>query len=175
MVTKQTEPDLGSGNDQEQRQRKRAQRRKAAPFVVVAALVVAVGAAFALANRDTTTDVADQPTQSPTTTGAVTTTTFTSVHLGYIDLTTGETSMTQIIPHNSAIDVSPDGDRIAYVAGGVVNIADLDGSNVQVLKGTFTELPRPLLALSAPLHQERARRLHMDACHDLPPPGEQFT
>lgn len=142
MVTKQTEPDLDSGNDQEQHQRKRAQRRKAGPFVVVAGLVVAVGTAFALTNRDTTTDVADQPTQSPTTTGAATITTFTSVHLGYIDLTTGETSTTQIIPHNSAIDVTPDGDRIAYVAGGVVNVVDL-GSNVQELEGTLGDPTGP--------------------------------
>jgi Tol biopolymer transport system component len=135
MVTKQTEPDLGVRNDQEQRQRRRVQRRKAGAFAVVGALVVAAGAAFALANRDTTTGVADPPSQAPTTTGTVTATTFASGFLGYIDLATGETSMTEITPHNSAIDVSPDGTRIAYTDGGVV-IADLDGSNVQVLDET---------------------------------------
>jgi hypothetical protein len=149
MVTKQTEPELGPGNDQEQRQRKRCSggrpRRswwsgrcssrawRPSPWRT----------GYDDRRRRPAHAVADQPTQSPTTTGAVATATFTSVHLGYIDLTTGETSMTQIIPDNSAIDVSPDGDRIAYVAGGVVNLADLDGSNVQELDGTLGDPTGP--------------------------------
>jgi Tol biopolymer transport system component len=134
MVTKQTEPDLGSWQDQERRQRKRAQIRKTGAFAVVAAVVAAGGAAFALMNDDPTTSVADQPTPSASTTGTVNTTPiYTSGFLGYIDLTTGETTMTQIIPDTSAIDVSPDGTRITYTDNGVVNVADLDGSNAQAL------------------------------------------
>jgi Tol biopolymer transport system component len=44
--------------------------------------------------------------------------------------------MTEITPDNSTIDVSPDGTQVTYVAGHVVSVADLDGSNVQVLEGT---------------------------------------
>ncbi len=133
MVTKQTEPDLGSWKDQERHQRKRAQRRKAGAFAVVAALVVAGGVAFALQDDDPTSGVADQPTPSPT--GAVDTVpTYTAGFLGYLDLTTGETSMTEIIPNTSAIDVSPDGDRIVYVdQDRTVYVADLDGSNAQAV------------------------------------------
>ena len=136
MVTKQTEPDLGSWKQQERHQRKRAQRRKAGAFVVVASLVVVGGVAFALQDDDPATGVADQPTPSATTEN--TTPTFTVGFLGYLDLTTGETSTTQIIPETSAIDVSPDGSQIAYTEDGVVNVADLDGSNVRAFKQTRT-------------------------------------
>ncbi len=137
MVTKQTEPDLGSRNDEDLRQRKRVQWRKVGAFVVIAVLVIAAGAACSPANQDATTEGAGQPGQAPTTTGTASTTTFTSGVVGYLDLTTGETSTTEITPHNSAIDVSPDGKRITYVADGVVNVADLDGSNVEALEETY--------------------------------------
>ena len=122
---------------------KRTQWRKVGAFVVVAALVVAGGAACSPANQDATSEGAGQPSQTPTSTGTVTTPTFTSGYLGYLDLRTGETSMTEITPHNSAIDVSPEGDRIVYSGAGVLNVADLDGSNVQMLEGTIGDPTGP--------------------------------
>jgi len=89
------------------------------------------------------TDGVGQPSQSSSTGGPGTTSTFTSGFIGYIDLATGETSMTEILPHNSAIDVSSDGVRIAYTADGRVVIADLDGSNVQVLEETWGDPTGP--------------------------------
>jgi Tol biopolymer transport system component len=135
MMTEQTEPGLGSPKDEEPR--RGAQRRKAGEFVIVAALVVVAGAACSSGNQDTTTDTVDQPSRSVTTTGSASTTTFTSGYLGYLDLTTGETSTSEITPHNSAIDVSPGGDRLVYSGAGVLNVADLDGSNVQTLERTI--------------------------------------
>jgi Tol biopolymer transport system component len=118
------------------------QGRKIRAVVVVAALVVAGATACSGASGETTTGAA-QPSQSSTTTGTASTTTFTSGYLGYLDLRTGETSMTEITPHNSAIDVSPEGDRIAYSGAGVLNVADLDGSNVQMLEGTIGDPTGP--------------------------------
>ncbi|MFN8232254.1 MAG: hypothetical protein U0V56_01805 [Actinomycetota bacterium] len=112
------------------------QRRKIGGVVVVAALVVAGASACSGAGGDRTTDVGGGSSQTPTSTGAEATPTFSSSYIGYLNLTTGEISTTEILPHNSAIDVSPDGDRIAYAADGIVSIADLDGSNGQVLEGT---------------------------------------
>jgi Tol biopolymer transport system component len=105
--------------------------------VTLAACTSTVGGSDASSPAASTgsTDVVGQPSQSSSTTGTGTTSTFTSGFIGYIDLTTGETSVTEIFPHNSAIDVSSDGTRIAYTDGGVV-IADLDGSNAQVLEET---------------------------------------
>jgi len=109
---------------------------------LVAALVAGATACSG-ASVDTTTDTAGGSSQTPTTTGSVTTPTFTSSFLGYIDLRTGETSSTQVIPHNSATDVSPDGTQIAYSDIGILAIADLDGSNDQVLEGTRGEPTGP--------------------------------
>jgi Tol biopolymer transport system component len=113
------------------------QRRRIGAAVVAAALVVAGATACSGASGDTTTDAGGGSSQTPTTTtGTVTTPTFTEGFIGYIDLTTSEVSMTELTPHNSAIDVSTEGGRIAYAADGVVSIADLDGSNIQALDGT---------------------------------------
>jgi Tol biopolymer transport system component len=131
MVTKQTEPDLGSWNDQERHQRTRARRRRYGAFVVVAALAVAGGVAFILQVDDATSGVAEQPTptSAPPFIDA-------STYIGFIDLTTGDMSRISIIPSSSGIDVSPDGTQIAYVSNGFVNVADIDGSNDRALEGT---------------------------------------
>jgi len=112
------------------------QRKKVGAFLMVAALVVVGATACSGASGETTTDAGAQPPQTPTATGTETTPAFTSSSIGYVDLTTGDWSSTEVVPHNSAIDVSLDGGRIAYSADGAVSIADLDGSNGQVLDGT---------------------------------------
>jgi Tol biopolymer transport system component len=116
---------------------KQTQRRKAGAFVMVAALVVAAGAACSPGNQDTTTETVDRPTSTPSLPSLA------SGSLAYFDLTTGETSTTEITPHNSAIDVSSEGDRIVYSGAGVLNVADLDGSNVQMLEGTIGDPTGP--------------------------------
>jgi Tol biopolymer transport system component len=52
------------------------------------------------------------------------------------DIATGETTSTGIVGSSSAVDVSPDGTKIAYVSSengprATVHVADVDGSNVQ--------------------------------------------
>jgi hypothetical protein len=68
MVTKQTEPDLGSWNDQEQRQRRSVRNRKIGAFAIVAAVVAGAAIlAFTLPGGDGTTDVGSNPTtEAPT-------------------------------------------------------------------------------------------------------------
>lgn len=123
-----------------------AQRRKIGAVKVVAALVVAGATACSGASEGTTT-AGGSSSQPPTATGTSAGPTFTSGFLGYIDLTTGETSTTDLLPSNSAIDVSPtDRTQIAYVGDGVVTIADLEGTNVQgvqMFEGTLGDPTGP--------------------------------
>jgi TolB protein len=141
MVTKHSEPDIGSWKDQERHQRKRAQRRRAGAFAVVAGLIVASGVGFALTNGGAlTSGIADQPTPTAPATG---TPRYGFGLLGLMDLTTGEITRVEILPDASAIDVSPDGSQIAYIDGAVVNIADLDGSDARALEETRGDLAGP--------------------------------
>jgi len=94
--------------------------------IVIAGLVVAGATACSGASGNTTTDAGGGSSQTPTSAGAEATPTFSSSYIGYLDLTTGEISTTEILPSGSAIDVSTDGGRIAYTADGVVSIADLE-------------------------------------------------
>jgi hypothetical protein len=134
MVTKQTEPDLGSWRDQERHQRKRAQRRRIGAFAVVAALIIAGGVTFSVVDGDPTDQVADQPTPTPTPVDVLQ-----AYVVGLVDLTTGATSTLPLpdVPETSAIDVSPDGTRVAYIDGQELHVADIDGSNDRAFSGTF--------------------------------------
>jgi hypothetical protein len=63
MVTKQTEPDLGAWQDQEQRQRRASRNRKVSAYAVAAALIgiAAIVAVNSLPDRGSTEKVGDNP------------------------------------------------------------------------------------------------------------------
>jgi Tol biopolymer transport system component len=130
MVTKQTEPDVSSWNNQERRQRRSVRNRKIGAFAVVAALfAVAAIAAITLPGEDRTTNVG---TELPTTQRP-------GVYL--VDASTGEATLVPgIDPAGSSFDVSPDGTMMTFstrgASGEAVNVADVDGSNVRTLEQT---------------------------------------
>jgi len=135
MVTKQTEPDLDSWNDQERRQRRTVRNRKAGAIAVVAAVVaVAAILSITLPGEDRTTDIGTNPLEEGPS------------RLFFLDLQTGEMSP---LP-GSLIDVdacwyepSPDGSQIAQgtcrggalgSAANVMRIASIDGTNERTLR-----------------------------------------
>ena len=120
MVTKQTEPDLSSWNDQERRQRRRGRNRKIGAFAVVAAvLVVAAIVAITIPREDRTTDVGTKP-ETPS--GPY-----------YVNLTTGATTtLPESILGGSLYFTSPD--RTMFVINhccgspNPVTVANVDGT-----------------------------------------------
>jgi Tol biopolymer transport system component len=129
MVKQQTQPDMDSWAEQERRIRRAGRNRKIGAFALVAAIAVA---AFVFVMYDPGDDQsAIQPATDPESPAPV-------VEIGFAqyDLETGERTFIGIRASSSAVDVSPDGTKIAYVdslsgTGDSVHIADIDGSNVQ--------------------------------------------
>jgi len=123
MVTKQTEPDIGSWNDQERRQRRSVRNRKVGAFALVAGLLaVAAIVAITLPREDRTTDTGTDP-RPPS--GPY-----------HLNLTTGATTpLPDSLPEASLYAVSPDGSTIAGAPccspPNPVWVADIDGTNVR--------------------------------------------
>jgi Tol biopolymer transport system component len=126
MVTKQTEPDLGSWKEQEDRQRKRARGRRVGAFAVAAA-IVAVGA-LAVATLYQSNDT------SPPLDGKTDTVIppVTAVY-EYVTISTGESSPVLADMFGARLpEVSPDGRRIVYgtcCAYDSLYVENLDGSD----------------------------------------------
>jgi Tol biopolymer transport system component len=133
MVKQQTEPDIDSWAEQERRIRSTARKQKIGAFALVAAMAVAAVVFLARNPSDDGGGVvpaADPGTVAPDTTARL------EPGFALFDLATGETTSTGIVGTSSAVDVSPDGTKIAYVsrdngARDTVHVADVDGSNVQ--------------------------------------------
>ena len=129
MVKQQTEPDIDSWAEQERRIRGTARKQKIGAFALVAALAIA---AVVFLVRDPSGDRGGViPATDPESPAPGITTGF-----AQYDLATGELTFAGIVPSSSAVDVSPDGTRIAYVdtfagSGDAVHVADVDGSNAQ--------------------------------------------
>jgi Tol biopolymer transport system component len=129
MVKQQTQPDMDSWAEQERRIRRAGRNRKVGAFALVAAIAVA---AFVFVMYDPGDDQgAAVPATDPESPAPV-------VERGFAqyDLATGELTYTGIVASSSAVDVSPDATKIAYVdssngTGSTVHIANVDGSNVQ--------------------------------------------
>jgi len=134
MVKKQTEPDTDSWAEQERHIRRSGRNRKLGAYALVAAMTVAVAV---LMMSDLGDDDGATPASEPSSVAP-------AVDPGFalIDLGGGEPIDTGIIPGASGVDVSPDGTRIVYAnavasgAGGVVHVADIDGSNVRAFDRT---------------------------------------
>jgi Tol biopolymer transport system component len=137
MVKQQTEPDLDSWVEQERRVRQAQRNRKLGAFALVAAIVVA---AFVFVvgpwGDDRPAVPAEDVDPSPDGGGV-------APVLGFAryDIATGEMTGIGIRASSSAVDVSPDGTRIAYVdspsgTGDTVHIANIDGSDVQAFERT---------------------------------------
>lgn len=125
MITKQTEPDLGSWKEQERRQRRTSRNRKIGAIAVAAAIGVVAAVVIPAARDDATAPGNDASVRPKPRADSY-----------FIDLTTGETT-----PLPSAIDgafaysVSPNGLIIAYSDaagdGQQIFVADIVGSNVR--------------------------------------------
>jgi Tol biopolymer transport system component len=137
MVTKQTEPDLSSWNDQERRQRRTSRNRKFGAYAMVAALLVAVLiAAITLPREDRSADVGIDPTRE--------------LDAGHyvLDLRTGAaTRLPVALAGGFSYAVSPDGTRVAYSPfpdpiGDDVRlltyVANVDGSAVRRVNETLS-------------------------------------
>ena len=135
MVKQQTEPDLDSWVEQERRLRGAARNRKIGAYALVAAL--AVGAFVFLTYDPRSDDGGAIPATDPETIAPP----VEEVGFALYELGTGELTYTGIIGSSSAVDVSPDGTKIAYVdsesgTGDTVHVANVDGSDVQVFDRT---------------------------------------
>ena len=132
MVRQQTEPNLDSWAEQERRMRLATRKRKISTLVLVAALVVG---AFLLLRELNKVDSGIGPaTDTPSRVirpGAPS-------EFALVDLATGDTTGTGIVPGASEVDATQDGARITYVNNDVVWIANADGSGQQRFDQTRT-------------------------------------
>jgi Tol biopolymer transport system component len=134
MVKQQTEPDKDSWSEQERRIRQSQRKRKYGAIALVAALIVAI-AVIVASNLD-----ADDQGTAPASNGP----SFVpggsaGSELAFVDLATGETTGTGIVPGASEVDVSPDGTQMIYVdMSGAVTVANVDGSDPQPFRQTIT-------------------------------------
>jgi dipeptidyl aminopeptidase/acylaminoacyl peptidase len=127
MVKQQTEPDKDSWAEQERTIRNAQRKRKYGALALVAALAAVIAVVVA-SNLD-----ADDQGVAPATNGPSTpVVTPGSSQLTFLDIATGATTGTGIVPGASAVDVSPDGTKMTYVnTGRAVAVANIDGSDPQ--------------------------------------------
>ncbi|MGH2529332.1 MAG: TolB family protein [Actinomycetota bacterium] len=130
METKRIEPDLDEWNEQERRQRRRTQRRKVGTFALVASLMAAFAAAYAV-TRDpgTPTGIAGRVTSTPNPPSS-------QLKHAFVDLQTGEiTPLPESIAGGYSYRVSPDGTMFASEPGGdppvAVSVANVDGTGIR--------------------------------------------
>ena len=140
MVKQQTEPDLDSWVEQERRLRQAQRKQKIGAFALVAVFAVAAFV-FVVSSQSDSDDTipATQPETdtmepSPGADAPV-------VGFAQYDIATGEMTGIGIRATSSAVDVSPDGSKIAYVdsptgTGDTVHVANVDGSDVQAFERT---------------------------------------
>jgi WD40 repeat protein len=128
MVKQQTEPDTDSWSEQERRLRRSGRNRKIGAFALVAAL--AVGTIVFVVNAGSGEGARTPATEpAPVAPEPV-------VGFAMYDLDTGALTGTGIVAGSSAVDVSPDGTKMAYGDDAVIHVADVDGSNDQAFDRT---------------------------------------
>jgi dipeptidyl aminopeptidase/acylaminoacyl peptidase len=126
MVKQQTEPDQDSWAEQERRIRQNQRKRKYGAIALVAALAVVI-AVVGANNLD-----ADDQGVAPASDGPTPIVAPGPSQLTFLDLATGTTTGTGIVPGASEVDVSPDGTKMTYVnTGRAVAVANIDGSDPQ--------------------------------------------
>jgi Tol biopolymer transport system component len=127
MVTKQTEPDLDSWNQQEHRQRRAARNRKIGGLVVAAAVIGAVALVLSLSLGGTPEErTGGPPTQGPPADPAYSATVV-SADGEIVEVIPG------IPPGASNLEFSPDGQTIAFMQENAVWTIGRDGSDLRVL------------------------------------------
>ena len=126
MVKQQTEPDKDSWAEQERRIRGSERKRKYAAIALVAALLVVIGVVVA-----SNLDADDQGGGFvPATTGPTPGFAPGPSQLTFLDIASGKTTGSGIVPGASEVDVSLDGTKMTYLDGsGAVTVANVDGSD----------------------------------------------
>ena len=131
MVRQQTEPDLNSWAEQERRMRQAARKRKLSALALVAALLVGV---FLLLRELDRADSSPRPADTPTSVAPPL-----AVHeLALVDLATGATTGTGIVPGGSEVDATADGSKITYADNDLVWTANVDGTGLAAYGQTQT-------------------------------------
>jgi Tol biopolymer transport system component len=121
MVKQQTEPDQDSWAEQERRIRQSQRNRKVVAIAVVAALLLAI-AVLVASNLEDKDQSVGPATGGPSIPAA-------GAELAFLDIASGATTGTGIVPAASEVDVSPDGTEMTYVdQTGAVAVANIDGS-----------------------------------------------
>jgi Tol biopolymer transport system component len=124
MVKQQTQPEQDSWTEQERRIRQSHRKRKYGALALVAALALVVAVVVAR-NLD-----GNDQSVAPASVGPITVPA--GSELALLDIATGATTGTGIVPGASEVDVSPDGTKMTYVdATGAVAVANIDGSDPQ--------------------------------------------
>lgn len=132
MVTRQTEPDLGSWKEQERRQRGRARQRKLGAFAVAAVIVLI--AAFAVVSTQGGGTDGRRPagTTNPSSSAGPTV-----ISHHYLDIVTGErTPVAASLGAARLLEVSPNGEAVAYSTccdDDAIFVANLDGSGAEII------------------------------------------
>jgi len=133
MVKQQTEPDQDSWAEQERRIRSSQRKRKYGALALVAALAAVIAIVVA-SNLD-----ADDQGVAPASNGPSGVVAPSPSELALLDIATGATTGTGIVPGASEVDVSPDCTEMTYVTGaGAVAVANVDGSDPQPFPHTIS-------------------------------------
>jgi WD40-like Beta Propeller Repeat len=133
MVKQQTEPDKDSWSEQEHRIRQSQRKRKYGAIALVAALIVVIAVVVG-SNLD-----ADDQGVAPASDGPTPIIAPGPSQLTFLDLGTGTTTGTGIVPGASEVDVSPDGTKMTYAdTTGAVAVANIDGSDPQPFPHTIS-------------------------------------
>ena len=124
MVRQQTEPDLDSWAEQERRMRRATRKRKLSALALVAAVLLGV---FLLLRELDKSDLSVGPaTDTPTSVAPPPA----GSELALVDLATGATIGTGIVPGASEVDATSDGSKITYVDNDLVWTANADGTDL---------------------------------------------
>jgi dipeptidyl aminopeptidase/acylaminoacyl peptidase len=144
MATQKVRPDPGALERQNRDQRRRSVTRRAGGYALLAALVIAAAVIGVVATRPREERPAGQREREAPTTAEL------STKPHFLDLETGEaTLLPESLEGGDSYVASPDGTRVAFVGsgtGGVINIANIDGTGVRTLpsppEGFVDQQPR---------------------------------
>lgn len=132
MVKQQTEPDQDSWAEQERRIRRAGRRRRVGALALVAAIlgVAAVVVVSTVDGSDPTgVPASNGPSFVPPSASGPSVEPPAGAEFALLDISTGDTTGTGIVPAGSEVDVSPNGAKMTYVGDGdVVHVANVDGS-----------------------------------------------
>jgi Tol biopolymer transport system component len=131
MATQKVRPDPGAMERQNRTQRRRSVTRRAGGYALLAVLVIAAAVIGVVATRPREERPAGQREREAPTTADLRTKPY------FLDLDTGEaTLLPESLEGGENYVASPDGTRVAFVGsgtGGVIKIANIDGTGVRTL------------------------------------------